>query len=511
MSQQPEQEPRPESGADSSPPDRLGPRPLRQPPVDPASAAVFGRPAGVDGAFARSSSMNGSHPQMRSAPPPADALVDAFSRPPELGDVLLQRPPVDQQPDGRPESPLWSRGGDPWRDPGAGAMIGPPAVGASPEEAESKPKLGRGYQLSVPELLFGRRVKPTALIVLAVVVLVIAAAGGGVGWWIAQAGNGLTSDVSLVPVEQNASPDRSADSIAGVAKRVAPAVVSIEFRNDQTGGVGSGAVIDGQGYIITNNHVVESVAKDPTMKMTAVFQDGSRADAKIVGRDPKTDLAVIKVTVNNPTVLQFGNSDQLAVGDPVVAVGSPLGLSNTFTQGIVSALHRPRLLPGNGGDPPVAYDAIQTDAAINHGNSGGPLVDIHGALVGINSFIVAPSEDGGSIGLGFAIPANDARVIAESLIKTGQVKHAEIGVNAVTDVSAGSSQGARAANVADNGAAAKAGIKEGDVIIKVGNRIVRNSAELTVAVRANKIGDTVPVVLVRDGREMTINVVLQSD
>jgi S1-C subfamily serine protease len=139
------------------------------------------------------------------------------------------------------------------------------------------------------------------------------------------------------------------------------------------------------------------------------------------------------------------------------------------------------------------------------------LVNSAGALVGINSFIVAPTEDGGSIGLGFAIPANDARKIAQSLIKDGQVKHAEIGVNAVSDVSAGSSQGARAANITDNSAAQKAGIREGDIITKVGNRIVHNSAELTVAVRANDIGAKVPVVLVRDGREMTIDVVLQSD
>jgi S1-C subfamily serine protease len=507
MSQHPEQDPRPEPGAESSP-ERLGPRPLRQPPVDPSQAAVFGRPAGVDGAFA-GTRMNGRN-ALPVAPPPAEALVDAFSRPPELENVLLQRPPGDQQAAGASEEALWSaRESDPWRDPGAGAMIGPPAVGQSDAETEKKAAKGSGELLSVPELIFGRRVKPTALVILAVIVLAIGAAGGGVGWWIAREGSDLTSDVTLAEVQPNV--ERPPGSVADVSERVAPAVVSIEFRNATSGGVGSGAVIDGQGYIVTNNHVVEPVAKDPTMKMTAVFQDGSRADAKIVGRDPKTDLAVIKVQVNNPTVLQFGNSDALRVGDTVIAVGSPLGLSNTFTEGIVSALHRPRLLPGNGGDPPVAYDAIQTDAAINHGNSGGPLVDSTGALVGINSFIVAPSEDGGSIGLGFAIPANDARKIAQSLIRDGQVKHAEIGVNAVTDVSAGSSQGARAANVADNSAAQKAGIREGDIITKVGERIVRNSAELTVAVRANEIGAKVPVVLVRDGREMTIEVVLQSD
>jgi S1-C subfamily serine protease len=501
------EDPRPDPLPGPDSPDRLGPRPLSRPQVDPAQASVFGRPAGVAGAFAQ----NGDHPDpaLRAAPPPAEALVDAFSRPPNNEGVLLQRPPVDQRPVEPGEKPLWSAESDPWRDPGAGAMIGPPAVGETAEEAEQKAVKGSGQLLSVPELLFGRRVKTSALIILAVVVLVIGAAGGGVGWWIARQGDQLTSDVTLAEVQPGVQ--RAPGSISDVAKRVAPAVVSIELRSQNSGGVGSGAVIDGQGYIVTNNHVIEAAAKDPAMKMTAVFPDGSRADAKIVGRDPKTDLAVIKVQVNNPTVLQFGNSDALQVGDAVIAVGSPLGLSNTFTEGIVSALHRPRLLPGNGGDPPVAYDAIQTDAAINHGNSGGPLVDATGALVGINSFIVAPSEDGGSIGLGFAIPANDARKIAQALIRDGQVKHAELGVNAVTDVSAGSSQGARAANVADNSAAQKAGIREGDIITKVGERIVRNSAELTVAVRAYDIGAKVPVVLIRDGREMTIDVVLQSD
>jgi S1-C subfamily serine protease len=508
MSEHPEQDPRPEPGADS--PDRLGPRPLSRPSVDPAQAAVFGRPAGVDSAFART---NGSHPDpaLRSMPPPAAALTEAFSRPPDNSDVLLQRPPGDQHSTGtRGESALWSsKDGDPWRDPGAGAMIGPPAVDQSAADAEAKKAKDIGTKLSVPELLFGRRVKTSALIILAVIVLVIGGAGGVVGWWIARAGNALTSDVTLAEVQPGIQ--RPPGSIAEVAKRVAPAVVSVEVRGANSGSVGSGAVIDGQGYIVTNNHVIDLAAKDPTIKTTAVFPDGSRADAKIVGRDPKTDLAVIKVQVNNPTVLQFGNSENLQVGDAVIAVGSPLGLSNTFTEGIVSALHRPRLVAGNGGDPPVAYDAIQTDAAINHGNSGGPLVDATGALVGINSFIVAPSEDGGSIGLGFAIPANDARKITQALIRDGQVKHAELGVNAVSDVSAESSQGARVANVADNGAAQKAGIREGDIITKVGARIVRNSAELTVASRAHDIGAKVPVVLVRDGRELTIDVVLQSD
>ncbi|ALG14598.1 serine protease [Kibdelosporangium phytohabitans] len=481
---------------------------MRRPAVDPAQAAVFGRPAGVDSAFA---ARNGSHPDpaLRTAPPPAAALVEAFSRPSDDTGVLLQRPPGETDGEQSADSPLWSKDADPWRDPGAGAMIGPPALDKPEPEAKEQVAADAGRLLSVPELLFGRRVKASALIILAVVVLVIGGAGGVVGWFIARTGDSLTSDVTLAEVSPGVQ--RPPGSISDIAKRVAPSVVSIELHGPNASGVGSGAVIDGQGYIITNNHVIENAAKDTAIKMTAVFQDGSRADAKVVGRDPKTDLAVIKVQVNNPTVLQFGDSESLQVGDTVIAVGSPLGLSNTFTEGIVSALHRPRLIPNGGGDPPVAYDAIQTDASINRGNSGGPLVDATGALVGINSFIVPASEDGGSVGLGFAIPSNFARKIAQTLIRDGQVKHPEIGINAVSDVSAESSQGARAANIVENGAAQKAGIREGDIITKVGDRIVRNSPELTVAVRAHEIGAKVPVVLVRDGRELTIDVVLQSD
>ncbi|ONI77189.1 serine protease [Actinosynnema sp. ALI-1.44] len=502
MSQHPEQDPTPE-------PDRLGPRPLRRPAVDPAQASVFGRPAGVDSAFA---ARNGSHPDpaLRTAPPPAAALAEAFSRSPQESDVLLQRPPGEADGEQAEDSPLWTaKEPDPWRDPGAGAMIGPPALDKPEPEAKVSAAPASGRLLSVPELLFGRRVKTSALIILAVVVLVIGGAGGVVGWFIARTGDSLTSDVTLAEVQPNI--ERPPGSISDVAKRVAPAVVTIEALTGQSGSTGSGAVIDGQGYIVTNNHVIRDAANDQSSKLNVVFSDGSRAAAKLVGRDPKTDLAVLKVQVNNPTVLQFGNSETVAVGDSVIAVGSPLGLSQTFTQGIVSAVHRPRLLNGEGGDPPSAYDAIQTDASINHGNSGGPLVDAAGAIVGINTSIVAADEGSGSIGLGFAIPSNAARKIIQSLIRDGQVKHPEIGVNAVTNVSAEFSQGARVANVVENSAAQKAGIREGDIITKIGDRIVRNSPELTVAVRTHEIGAKVPVVLVRDGRELTVDVVLQSD
>ncbi|WP_329787731.1 trypsin-like peptidase domain-containing protein [Lentzea sp. DG1S-22] len=494
----------PVSGVDDGAHRRLRPRPLAQPPVDPAHATAFGRPAGVAGAFA---SRDVPAPQLQTAPPPPESLMTAFGR--QGSSELLQRPP---QPTSSPDQDInpvfWGDkpAGDPWRDPASGAVIGPPAVGEEPPgEPERKP--GPGPQLSVPELLFGRRVKPTALALLLTVALVLGAVGGLVGWLIGRAGNPLTdSTVTLAEVAEGK--ERPAGSISDIAKRVTPSVVSIEFKGANVAGVGSGVVIDGGGYVLTNDHVVAPAAQDTSAKLSAIFTDGTRAQARVVGRDPKTDLAVIKVEVTNPTVLQFGNSDELQVGDSVIAIGSPLQLSNTVTEGIVSALHRPVTAAGENGGPQVTYDAIQTDAAINPGNSGGALVDSRGALVGINSSI--RTETGGSVGLGFAISGNQARKISQELIRNGSVKHADMNVN-VKSVSAETSEGAQVQNVPAGGAAAAAGIQEGDVITKVGDRMVRNAAELVVAVREHEIGETVQVVLARQGRELKLDVTLKSD
>ncbi|MCG8923910.1 S1C family serine protease [Lentzea sp. CC55] len=494
----------PVSGVDDGAHRRLRPRPLAQPPVDPAHATAFGRPAGVAGAFA---SRDVPAPLLQTAPPPPESLVTAFGR--QGSSELLQRPPQPtSSPDPDIDPVFWGDkpAGDPWRDPASGAVIGPPAVGEEPPgEPERKP--GPGPQLSVPELLFGRRVKPAALALLLTVALVLGAVGGLVGWLIGRAGNPLTdSTVTLAEIAEGK--ERPAGSISDIAKRVTPSVVSIEFKGANVAGVGSGVVIDGGGYILTNDHVVAPAAQDTSAKLSAIFTDGTRAQARVVGRDPKTDLAVIKVEVTNPTVLQFGNSDELQVGDSVIAIGSPLQLSNTVTEGIVSALHRPVTAAGENGGPQVTYDAIQTDAAINPGNSGGALVDSRGALVGINSSI--RTETGGSVGLGFAISGNQARKISQELIRNGSVKHADMNVN-VKSVSAETSEGAQVQNVPAGGAAAAAGIQEGDVITKVGDRMVRNAAELVVAVREHEIGETVQVVLARQGRELKLDVTLKSD
>ena len=485
---------------------RLRPRPVQRPAVDPAAAQVFGRPPGVEGGFAVPAGPSAG-PRLGTAPPPPEALASAFSRPPGNREIL-QRPPGAARPDGKPNGDLWASDTDPWRDPGSGAVLGAPALAERSPVATDGPG---GARLSLREMLFGRRLQPAALALFGAAVLLVGAAGGLMGRLTAEGGGSLTDpDATLVQVEP--AVDRPAGSVADVADRVLPAVVSIEIRTGDQGGFGSGVVIDGAGYVLTNNHVVSPAAGNPDATLEAVFADGTREPARIVGRDPKTDLAVLKVEIANPTVAQLGRSGALEPGDGVIAIGSPLGLASTVTTGIVSAVDRPVRLQGDGTDTNAVIDAIQTDAAINPGNSGGALVDSSGAVVGINTAIrtLGAGEGGGSIGLGFAIPIDDARAIAEELIRSGRVRHPDLGVNAAS-VTDGMSDGARVQNVQQGSAAADAGIVEGDVIIRVGERGIATADELEVAVREFEIGAPVPVALVRDNRPLTVVVTLKSD
>ncbi|PRW64829.1 S1C family serine protease [Actinopolyspora mortivallis] len=498
------------SGSDTAPvrgarPD--GP-PLRTPEVDPAEAAVFGRPAGVSGSFDRHAPP-GPAPRVEQAPPTPESLAKAFGRPPGVSESL-QRSPADSAPAGDTpeEEPVFWEGDeqDPWRDPTTGAVLGSPALtephGTERSRAEHAPLL------SAREVLFGRRVRPRSLAALGIVALLIGAAGGFLGRLTAEEGNPLTDpDVTLAAVEPNN--DRPAGSVAGVASRVVPAVVSVEVRVGSQGGTGSGVVIDGNGYVVTNNHVVSMAADTPDAEVSTVFSDGSRVPARIVGRDPGTDLAVLKVEVANPTVAQLGSSEDLRVGDRVMAIGSPLGLESTVTSGIISSVHRPVRLAGEDTDTNAVIDAIQTDAAVNPGNSGGALVDENGAVVGINTAIrtLGAGGEGGSIGLGFAIPIDEVRRIAQQLIRTGEVRHPELGVD-VKSVTDGTADGAQVQNVREGSAAQRAGISEGDVIIEVGDREVGGADELEVAVNDHEVGERIPVTVVRRGRELVLDVTL---
>ncbi len=478
---------------------RLAPRPLWRPPVDPAQAGTFGRPGGVHGSFGPRSQPSGG---LATAPPVPEFLEDAFGRPVGNGASLGRPPAVDGAGDA-PAEP-----GDPWRDPDASVRLGPP-----PEVTEALPERPSAQRFTLREALFERRLRPGALIALLVAALLVGAVGAVIGVFAANRlpASPLNPEFTLAGAQPAVT--RAPGSVADVAARVLPAVVSLEIRTGDVGDTGSGVVIDGAGYIVTNNHVISLAATNPQAQLTVIFDDGqqTRVPGTIVGRDPLTDLAVVKVDVDDITVAQVGDSASLAVGDPVIAIGSPLGLAGTVTTGIVSAMDRPLRLSGEGTDTDAVIDAVQTDAAVNPGNSGGPLVDATGAVVGINTAIrTLGGETSGSIGLGFAIPIDTVQDIAQQIIRSGTVQHSTIGVNArsATD---GVTDGAQVQNVQADGPAAAAGIVEGDVITKVGDRPVGDADELVVAVRANDVGATVPVVLLREGRELTVQVTLAAE
>lgn len=340
-----------------------------------------------------------------------------------------------------------------------------------------------------------------------------------------------------------------------VAKAVRPAVVAISVETNNESDQGSGSIIDSKGHILTNNHVVAGAA-DGNGIITVELFDGRLYKAKIVGRDVLTDLAVIKI--ENPpkdlTVAPLGNSDDLKVGESVAAIGNPLGLSSTVTTGIVSALDRPvRVQAVQGGSPDgedekdpfglrryfgggmiqpsqpekstapteVTTNAIQVDAAVNPGNSGGPLFDSRGRIVGVTSSIASLSGSGGStgegqagsIGLGFAIPINQASMIATQLIDHGEAVHAALGVmvgQEVATVDKVSRLGARVQEINSGSAADKAGLKQGDIITKIDGKPVKGSLSLVGFVRQYAVGDTVELTVVRDGKEQKIPVTLQA-
>jgi putative serine protease PepD len=311
------------------------------------------------------------------------------------------------------------------------------------------------------------------------------------------------------------------DSTEAVAKSVLPSVVKINVRNASEQGSGSGIIISSDGEILTNNHVASVAGQGG--QMTVNFNDGSAAKAHVVGTDPVTDLAVIKAEgVSGLKPATIGSSKQVAVGENVVAIGSPFGLEATVTSGIVSATNRPvsvQTSEGQGAPSQTAqdttYPAIQTDAAINPGNSGGPLVDLNGDVVGINSSIRTASDStaqGGSIGLGFAIPISNAWPIVQQLRQGETPTHAKMGI-AVTDASStnGLLSGAGVETVNSGSAAQKAGLAKGDVITKVDNEVITGSESLVATVRGHRPGDRVTVTYVSNGKTHTTQVTLSSD
>jgi S1-C subfamily serine protease len=344
--------------------------------------------------------------------------------------------------------------------------------------------------------------------------------GGGAG-----AGAATLLDDPSAPAASSASAQsvviqnpKSATTATAAAAKAAPSVVTIYVANGSASGSGSGVVLTDDGYVLTNNHVV-TLDSTGTGTVQVRTSDGTLYDATVVGTDPTSDLAVVKLDgVQGLTPATFANSDKVQVGDAAVAIGAPLGLSNTVTDGIISATGR-AVATGSTQNDSTVIDALQTDAAINPGNSGGALVNGAGEVIGINTAIATVASgvpggqsESGNIGVGFAIPSNTADRIAREIIETGKATRAFLGVSARTESSDGSAVGSGAGivSVQAGGAAADAGLKVGDVVTAVDDRPVTTSTELTAAVRSHAPGDKVTLTVRRGGDSTTLEVTLGS-
>lgn len=317
-------------------------------------------------------------------------------------------------------------------------------------------------------------------------------------------------DIKLTSV--SSSIERPPGSVADIAQRVLPSVVSISARGARGGGSGTGFVIDSNGFILTNDHVISDAAVDGG-RIDVQLNNGTTLKATIVGRDSSYDLAVLKIDRRGLTALTFGDSDEVAVGDAVIAIGSPLGLSGTVTLGIVSAKDRAVTAGEDAGDNSY-INAIQTDAAINPGNSGGPLVNSAGAVIGVNSAIATLgssflSSPSGSIGLGFAIPINQARKTAEQLIKTGKATYPVVGISVDMQYAGDGAKIADTANaIVPGGPASKAGLRAGDLITKFNGRTITTPEELIVSIRSQNVGDKVEIEYIRSGKTLKATLTL---
>ncbi len=372
-----------------------------------------------------------------------------------------------------------------------------PAAGAPPVSPAATPsKSGSG----------GARPRTGLILVTAGLVGLLAGGLGAYAFTQMDSSSTSTSTVALPQSDADKS-ERGTGTVAAIAESVSPAVVSLEVSGAQGSGSGSGFVIRENGYIVTNNHVVEGAADGG--EITVHFADGRKFDATIVGRDANYDIAVVKVDASGLPTAALGNSDGVVVGDLAIAIGSPLGLDGTVTAGIVSALNRP--VTAGGGGATSFINAIQTDAAINPGNSGGALVNAAGEVIGVNSAIATlgdGSGQSGSIGLGFAIPINQVKRIGEELINTGASTKPIIGVSLDQSYQG---EGARVQEVTAGGPAEAAGLENGDVIVEFDGEPVTDATSLIVDIRSMKPGDEVAISVQRGGSTQDLTITLGSD
>lgn len=341
-------------------------------------------------------------------------------------------------------------------------------------------------------------------------------AGAGAVLLALERGGLLVPPVAAVPQEIVPAPvvrvsgPEVADQVVAVAEAVRPTVVQVDIVGDGGGGSGngSGVVYRSDGYIITNNHVVSAAGQ-----LSVTFADGTSEPARVVGTDRESDLAVLKVDRTGLPAITVRGDEELKVGELAVAVGSPFGLQGSVTRGIVSAVDRGVSVRAPDGAAVSLPGVVQTDASINPGNSGGPLVDGQGRLIGINSAILTSGTNTGSAGVGFAIPAAYAVSVADELLATGTVRHAFLGVSGgdlTSEVAerVGVERGAYVAGVTPGTPAAAAGLREGDVIVALGETPVTSIASLVTAVRQADVGDTVRVTYRRDGADQAVDVTL---
>ncbi|WP_206055949.1 S1C family serine protease, partial [Nocardioides sp.] len=323
--------------------------------------------------------------------------------------------------------------------------------------------------------------------------------------------DGGLADVDL----EDLPPLEEPGSVAAVAQAVLPSTVQIiaEYDGQEAGASGSGWVMDRDGHVVTNNHVVADAAESDG-PIVVVDHDRNRHEATVVGRSPVYDLAILYVKDHDDLVpAKLGHSRKLRVGEPVVAIGSPLSLPDTVTAGIVSYLQRP-VTTGDPADGSSYINAVQTDAAINPGNSGGPLVNMQGEVIGVNSAIATAGggsidQDAGNIGVGFAIPVEQVRVTADQILKTGEARYPVIGANLVVDGSL-DGEGAEIESVEADSPADQAGLRAGDVVVRIDGDLVSDEVSLIVAIRTRQPGAVVDLEIVRDGKSRSIEVTLGS-
>jgi putative serine protease PepD len=382
---------------------------------------------------------------------------------------------------------------DPWRNPITDAAVVTGAEALAPPVDESK-------------ALTGHRGIGLVAAVAAVVGLLAGSLGGALGYYAATQQH-RDGEVAIGSRDPNPPPLRTSDSLPALIDRVMPSVVTVQGTVGQSTSLGSGFVISQDGYILTNEHVVAEVA-DRAVRVT--LSDTTTLPARVVGRDPESDLAVLKIERDNLRPVDFADSDAVAVGDGVLAIGAPLALPGTVTSGIVSALDRTIETRDVGGVQRY-YAAIQTDAAVNRGNSGGPLFDMNGRVIGINSVIKSMVEDGeenGNIGIAFAIPINQAGRIASEIIDTGKARRTVIGaqVDAVR-----SGDGVRLASVDTGGPAEAGGLRTGDVVVRLGEHLIDEPHDLIALVRRYDPGTTITVTYRRGAETQSTSVTLVAD